>query len=298
MLSIRLLRGLYPRCRVILLTDEGSRMAVAGLLELVDECLVVESAEVEVGARSRDLKIRARSLIDGDFVQLDSDTLPIRPFAEVFEGSFDMAAALDRNHICPFPHFPRWFEESYRQLGWPFPTRRYFNSGVIFWKDNPRTRELARAWLQAWHEQRQQLGIHFDQPSFNHAIDQQQLEVAELDLRYNALVRASPWFGKDASILHFHVDQFGDVLGGGDLMGALLQRWQATGEIDWDLVEAARQSPYSWLSPPDHLGFLFRTGHYGRGLLLLWRKLWQAARKPAMFRDFLRDKLIRKNRAH
>ncbi|MBN9420499.1 MAG: hypothetical protein J0I12_33955 [Candidatus Eremiobacteraeota bacterium] len=301
LLSIALLRRLYPGVHVVLLTDPASKKVLesspTGLLQAVDECVQFATSDPDVTVRSRELKIRARELLQGDFLQLDSDTLPVRSFDAIFESSGDLSVALDRNHICPYPHFPRWYVGTFQQLGWSCPTPRYYNSGVIFWRDTQASREVSRLWLEAWQQQRRVAGIPFDQLSFNHAIDQLRPQVVELDIRYNALIRASPWFGEQASILHFHVDQFGDTLGGGDLLGALLQDWEKTGRVNWETVDRSLRSRYSWLTPPDHLSFLLRTGHYRRGLLLLLKKLFQAARKPAMLRDYLQDKLRRKNRA-
>jgi len=298
MLSMQLLRRIYPQARISLLTDTISHpiltQSPTQILTLVDDCQVVPLEQPEMLVRSRELKTRARCLLEGDFVFIDSDALPIRPFAEVFAQDFEVAAVLDRNSIRPFPHFPDWFNGLFDQLGWARPTRHYFDSGLVFWKDTPGTRRLSQLWTEAWRHQQVLSGRHFDQPSFNHVLDHHQAHTLVLDVSYNAMLRASPWFGKAAKILHFHIADF--EAGADDLLGHLLQFWQKTGQVDWAMVERVRQAPYSLVTPPDHLGFLLGTGHYRRAARLLLRKLAQALKKPAMIRDFLQDKLIRRNR--
>lgn len=299
LLSIQLLRAVEPRAEVVLLTDTSSRQVLEStpLLKWVDHCRAEPLEQDSAVLRSRELKVRMRSLVEGDFAFLDSDVLPIRPFLDVFEREFDVAAVLDRNHINPFPHFPHWFAEDFQQLGWPHPLSTYYNSGVLFFRDSPAVRQFGDDWERAWRTQLRVRGLHFDQPSFNHSLHQSKLRIATLDSPYNALVRASPWLGKEARLLHFHAHQHSDKLGSGDLLGRLLEVWEQRGEIDWDAVDSARSSPYSWLQPPDHLGFLFGTGHYRRGLRLLVEKLRQALANPAILRDFVRYRLLRRTKS-
>jgi len=299
LLSIQLLRKVEPQAEVVLLTDARSKRVLEAtpLLKWVDHCRTEPLDQECPVLRSRELKVRMRSLIDGPFVFLDSDVLPIRPFMDVFQRDFDVAAVLDRNHINPFPHFPHWFIEDFRQLGWPHPLPTYYNSGVIFFADSPAVRQFGENWEQAWRTQLRVRGLHFDQLSFNHTLHQSGLRLLTLDSPYNALLRASPWLGKEARLLHFHAHQHSDKLGSGDLLGRLLEVWRQRGEIDWEAVEKARNDPYSWLEPPEHLGFLFGTGHYRRGLRLLVQKLRETLANPAMLRDFVRYRLLRRRKS-
>src|SRR5580704_8513167 len=149
--SAKAVRRLYPDARMTIVTDERSLDFARPLADRL--AASVRSAGTyrgDVRVRSRFAKTQVRELIDGDFLYLDADTLPVARFDELFACRAPLGAALDRNRTNPSGAFPADQAGYFQRLGWPHPTPLYVNSGVVFWRDCPAARELGRSWHANW----------------------------------------------------------------------------------------------------------------------------------------------------
>jgi hypothetical protein len=270
-LAVKGLKRVHPDARAVLVCDPETRDRLAAdfpeLLDQYDRVIPTPSDVPDVLIRSRYLKTTIRDAVDGDLVYLDIDTLPVSPFADIAAGSWDVAAVQDRNHHCPVePVFPYWREDDYRKLGWPSPLPKFFNSGVVFLRDNAKTRDLGRRWTARWRELAAIGRSDDDQFALTTAIfDTPGLVVNELDIRFNAMVAAHPCHARGAKVYHFFAG--GTKPGTNTLADHLITRYLATGEIDWPTVDRCVAMGHPWV-PPYWPRRLWQTGHRGLAVRL------------------------------
>lgn len=269
--SMSLLKRLYPDCETTLLTDEATA-AHLGRLPFCFDTPQIEPipAEFEGNAvRSRFLKTRMRQLIDGDFVFIDADALALNPFCEVFEHGAPFAAALDRNRESPEPAFPDWVVPFYEHFSWPHPLPRYYNSGVMFMEDSPEMRSFSQRWYHHWRSLYEEFGVHQDQPSLNHTLQELGIAQHELPLPCNAMVDASPYFTRGAKIVHYFLrgdERSTDPL---SLLNYLVRKLRETGAIDWAAVDRAAKGCDAWVHPTNSVRIELATRHYLRALRIV-----------------------------
>ncbi|MEM1107212.1 MAG: putative nucleotide-diphospho-sugar transferase [Planctomycetota bacterium] len=222
--------------------------------------------------QSRHIKTQMRLLVDGEFLFCDVDTLPVNIFRRDLEScrSSDFAACRDRNFMRPYLYSPRYHADMFETLGWAHPMPRYFNSGVIYWGDTAAAQDLCAAWHRDWHKTRE-LGVSYDQPSLNRILNEHsdRYRLKTLPKCYNAMVDASPWLARKARILHFYTRN--GMPRRNTVLFELINAYQATGAIDWSLVEQARSGGV-WSEPPHLYEWLKGIGFLRRALHIAKRK--------------------------
>lgn len=138
-------RVVEPEAQPVVYTDAASADAGVGrALEDVADMVVVPLPHVEPLAASRWLKVRLRSLVDGDFLFLDADALLVASLAGTLARVRQVGAVPDSTGLRPPGACPHWVQELYRRLEWRVPAATYFNSGVMFWRDTEEARRLGR----------------------------------------------------------------------------------------------------------------------------------------------------------
>jgi len=262
-------RRLHPDARLVLVTDEATPArldeAHPRLLALFDRVIPTPAAMPTPRARSFYLKTRLRDLVDGDFVYLDVDTLPVRPFADVFEREWDLAMVQDRNHHCPIdPVFPHWEKPRMERLGWELPLARYFNAGVIFTRDTPAARRVWADWQARWH-QSYAAGDDWDQLALSCAVHTTAANVLELPPAYNAMVTVHPVHARGARVYHFFTvnpDAWRQTV-----FEYLVGQAERGEELDWATADRCVAMDHPWL-PPYWPRRLWQTGNRGRAVRL------------------------------
>ena len=173
-ISAMCVRRLHPSARIIILLDEytynSSARSPFDVRCLADQVVRLETGLQERAPSSRFLKTSMRQIVDGPFLFLDCDTLPIRPFAEIFETTASVSAAFDRNAQFPEPHFPEWAGRLLLEAGWTAPLPHYYNAGVMYFADQHEARTLGLEWHRRWKVLYERFRVHQDQPSLNSAI--------------------------------------------------------------------------------------------------------------------------------
>lgn len=172
------------------------------LFDVVQRKIVVElPSDMNKKRRSRILKTTLREQLDGDFIYIDSDTVICGSLAEVDSFDFEIGAVLDR-HV----HLQRMRDyqilDRLHVLGGTFTDGdEYFNGGVFYVKDTPRTNAFFEDWNRLY-SQGMEAGMDYDQPSLlmcnqNHRLIQQ------IDGTYNCQIFLGglPYLG-DAKIIH------------------------------------------------------------------------------------------------
>lgn len=262
-LSILALRRLYRSARITLLVDPATPPTLAAhypeLPGIVDDVITIPDATMDhLPTRSFYLKMRSRDVLQGDFAYLDSDTLPVRPFAEVFERDWDIALVQDRNHHCPItPCYPHWEIERLRKTGWDNPIPKYFNAGIVFLRDNAAARRVVADWQARWRVL-YGLGDGWDQLPLNCAIHTCAVNVLELPPAYNAMVLTHPVHARRAKIYHYYASActtFGD-----SLFEHLIRHYETTRAVDWQAVDRCVAMDHPWM-PPYWPRRLWQTGN-------------------------------------
>lgn len=242
-ISALAVKRIHPGAKITVLTDDRSLPIISSLLEPFALAEKVRSVGAypagAVGVRSRFVKTQVRQFIDGDFLYLDADAIPVASFARVFRCKEVLCAAIDRSPLMPGGNgFPSWAEPAFERLGWPFPSKFYLNSGVVFWRDTSITRQLGRLWHENWLRFFRESNDFADQPAFNYCIDHLSgLFPRIMDDKFNARVGVAPEFARKAAIYHFYAS--GPGTPGSIAVNELLMRFREGSLLDKLAIDAA-----------------------------------------------------------
>ncbi len=184
------------------------------ILEVADEFLE-SSATGSPGHVSRIIKTTMLQRMQSDFIFLDADTVVLQPLGDRFSEPHSIQMALDRTPGVSHPCFPVWFAPQFDQLGWPWPTPNYYNSGVMVVRADKASEALFEEWHRRW-KQFLSCGLHYDQPALNSAIHALDIPVGILPVPYNAMVRVDESLRQEAKVLHFFSDGYHESPGGSD----------------------------------------------------------------------------------
>lgn len=257
--SVLALRQVHPDANVRVLSDPGTREVTSRgspkLLKSIDEWIVEDCSYLPAKARSRYLKTRMCDYEKSDFVFLDADTVPIRPFYEEMSViDCDIAMVQDRNHFFPIqPQYPKQIVPDLEAMEWPTSMKKYFNTGVGFFRATQARDELVAKWQQLWWDRWQKVQEIGDQICFNVAAQQLSTNVYELPACFNAMVNAHPIHAVNARIYHFFAANQKDF--GCSLFGHLVEYYDRFQELDTKALERAKSMNYPWMPPfwPAHL---------------------------------------------
>jgi hypothetical protein len=208
LMSITSLRLRNPDAQVALVTDRLTDRALAdrkfSLDAIVDERVTVDIAAQNLTGvqRSRWLKTSLRQQLAGDFLFLDADTVICGQLDEIDGFDGDMGAVWDVH--APLADSPyRKMVAAHAKLldGAGFAATEYFNTGVIYAKDNQQVREFYRRWHEEWKRGTYH-GLTMDQPAFNRAQHLCGNPVKNLPADWNCQLKYGLPFFNTAKIIH------------------------------------------------------------------------------------------------
>ena len=201
-----------PDAHIVLLTDnKTSALLHAGdargeILQYISEEVVTTFDEDKnMHYRSRWLKTKARELVKGDMLFIDCDTICCKSLESV--DSFDCeVGAVPDSHLPISEYNDDMFENVEAQariLGWDIRGEKYyFNSGVMFSKNTPKTQQLYSKWHMYWIEGYNNHGIKADQPALAKAnIDCNHI-ISNFGNEYNNLLYTQNITLRNSFILH------------------------------------------------------------------------------------------------
>lgn len=210
LISIWSTRYHNPNAQIVLFVDNKTRDILVGMrseiLNYISDYKVVDfDDDANMMYRSRYIKTQVRSLVDGDILFVDSDTIINGALSGIDDCQYDVAAVLESN--LPISQFhPSLYDsmaENARKIGWkPEEEQYYFSSGVIYAKDTP----IAHALFEKWHNNWQQglsLDIRIDQPALAKANIECGRLIQPIENKWNCIMFTYPRWAKDALILHF-----------------------------------------------------------------------------------------------
>jgi hypothetical protein len=210
LISIWSTRYHNPDTSIILLVDDktddlliGTR---GGLLNYISEKIVVRFEDITLTPmyRSRYIKTKARQIIEGDFLFIDSDTICQRPLHDINNFKCEVGAVLE-SHL-PVCEFCTSLHESASKvcatIGVDVDAEKfYYSSGVLYVKDTQQTHKLYELWHQYWLEGNA-MGLRIDQPSLAKANREIGHIIKQIPDTYNCILFTHPPFVREAHILH------------------------------------------------------------------------------------------------
>jgi|GEM_PF-5330724 len=244
-------RMVHPKITISAVVDELSAEALqnrkAKILDVVDHLVTIPTGQQDAKLRSRILKTRSREFIQGDYVQIDVDAIPVAPLDEIFTYDCDIAAALDRNDPPEKYQLAGWVTDVYKQLGWTWDKPRYYNSGVLLFRDTPQAHRFAAEWYQRW-QQTTAVGKSDDQPSFNSAVVEVKPRITIIPDRYNLLVDGIKCPDtSDAAIVHLYA--LGRSKLNAYIVEELMQSLKDNQTMDESLLREMIRKRYVWSDP-------------------------------------------------
>lgn len=189
-MSIWSLKHHNPTMQVTLVVDDASCALIKStyrkeILTLVDELVCIHVPEgFDQRAKSRWLKTSLRTHIEGDFLFIDTDTVVCESLSEVDDWDCSIGAVIDENSYRPLSkdvpklHKLQWLA---RQCGtdMDFCQLPYYNSGVLYVKDNAEAHALYDAWHKLWLSNYEK-GVFQDQIALYHTTLTSGIHITEL----------------------------------------------------------------------------------------------------------------------
>lgn len=268
-----------PSAEIVLLAD-STTIVPEPMAALFSDIVRVEfPEEMPPMKRSRLLKTGMRSIVKGDFLFIDADTIVARPLDDI--DSVDATLAACRDLHAPFAQHPHRSAtiNMCRRLGFDATeVADYFNSGVLLVKDTPENHAFFEAW-QKNYLAGYDAGIRPDQPSLAQTNASFGGAISLLPDVWNCEVQNGVRYLRDAYIVHYMVTNVGS--GPQDSLFLLnnrevLLRMRASGGIT-DEIRAVVEDHFKGYAPVTQVFagddiYLFRTrryrllrGRYSRG---------------------------------
>lgn len=274
MLSVHCARRYSPDCVIELVVDQKTRLGMsrnrAKLLSLVDIVTVVDVAGENNAFTSRLIKTQLRKFVEGDYLYVDIDAVPVAELSSVFSLDTDLAMAHDHNVPPEKFIFYDYEREIFDKTGWPLPTR-YFNSGVMLVKDTQKVRDFFECWHGLWQQNRK-LGLHKDQPPMHEAIRQRNMKVHALGPEWNVLVGLQKGYGgKNPRVYHYSTIQFDTRKD--TYFHEIVKNLKITGHLNTDLLENVLKTKYPWTNKTS-LRLNWSVGNYLALPRLLIKKIF------------------------
>ena len=162
-------------------------------------------ADLNTVEKSRYLKTNLRSLISGDFLYIDSDSIICEDFSDDLP-ECSLGLVLDENRpLAEQDDGGAAIRRSAQARGFDLSgCESYFNSGVIFAKDDAPAKAFFKDWYANWDRTRSE-GNHHDQYSLN-AVEMKRRLITELDGAWNCQLTscfASFSYLRNVKILHY-----------------------------------------------------------------------------------------------
>ena len=171
-------------------------------LELFDETITVDfDCGISNKQRSRWMKTNLREYVKGDFLFIDTDTVITDKLDEIDDWDIDIGMVYSEHRSC---YQSDYYNNLYKMAyGHPLPfDMPYYNSGVIFAKDN----ENVYTFYQRWHQHWQELGnkvCFTDQTPLSKTNMELGYPISEISGVFNCQISSSIKYLHLAKIMHF-----------------------------------------------------------------------------------------------
>lgn len=200
-----------PTAHIAVLIDSGTKEvldkdAYDNFMNLIDEEIVVPiNNDFSNLEKSRWMKTQLRELVKGDFLYLDVDTISCEDLSDIDNETcsvgmvWDFNCKLSDNHCLKIHRrtLKYYFNQEIVLDG------NYYNSGVIYAKDNDDAHVFFRNWHKNWLHTRRK-GYYRDQLSLLKTTIDNPTCIREISGVYNSQVSISLCYFHEAKIIHFY----------------------------------------------------------------------------------------------
>lgn len=172
LISLCSLRKHNPEAEVYVVCDQATSDTLIGTrTQIFNYDIKVMAVDVPEAwdnrERSRYLKTHLRSIISGDYLFIDTDTIISAPLDIVDTFTSIIGAVYDSHVQHRIPKTPvhdteKWIWKQARKVGQNIEGYWHFNSGVFYVKDHPLAYSLYDKWA-AWHKEFQKKDVFIDQ---------------------------------------------------------------------------------------------------------------------------------------
>lgn len=208
-LSAYSLKRHNPKMKVVCMVDDATYRGIQTTYrgksqKVVDHFEIIDLPEgLSQRAKSRWIKTNLRSLLKGDFLFIDSDTVVCDNLSELERQKAELMMVLDYHLPLDEHEDGKAIRQTCEQVfGRKLTADDYFNSGVILARDTPLVHQFFDQWHKSW-----QVGVsrgcETDQKSLAFVVQDNPGVVRELDGIYNAQIRYSVRYLCRGKILHF-----------------------------------------------------------------------------------------------
>ncbi|WP_296091008.1 glycosyltransferase [uncultured Treponema sp.] len=219
LMSTYSLRNLMPDANIILLVDDKTENSINSpslqrdeIKKYVSKIISVEFDEkVSNTERSRLIKTSIPEYVDDDFLYIDCDTIIAEELSEIEKIPYKTAGILD-GHVMLYEHIhKKYFLERDKKLGFHGTKAAgcNINGGVIFARKSEESKNLFKAWNEAWKYSAYQKHDFHDQSALNEANYRTGLKMQLIDGKWNCQPsHGGLAFLKDAKIIHYYSSEF------------------------------------------------------------------------------------------
>jgi len=245
LLSLASMRMYNQDAEVIILIDEKTKQGLtgrrSGYAQFVSETKIINVPdEYPQKQASRWIKTSINNYVTGDFLFIDCDTIITGKLAPVFPPDTNIGAVLDTHVTLDNHHLRDYFMSEVERAAFstPFLKNTYFNSGIIFYRDNLSSQEFFEKWHKLWIESNKH-GISVDQPSFNQADCDLHNIITELSGEWNCQISHNGLnFLHNAKIIHYYATSLLLLASPYKLASSeVLLSIKKTGEISTEITE-------------------------------------------------------------
>lgn len=276
--SLYSLRQFHPEVKVNVLVDEDTDVYIRKfpeLMNMITNLVVVPTPQgYNSKQRSRQIKTTVREVIEGNYLFIDTDTVICKPLDGIdclSDGILENNSiyAVPDGHLplseCMFPptnEVKRIFNVDCSD------SKYWFNSGVMYVADTPKSHEFYKRWNENWSYSCFKKGNSQDQPSLLKTDKELGYIINELPGIYNAQVAMSLKYFADAVIVHWwHMDFIEDQSYSPYLSLQIYKSVKAAGGVTTEIADSIVNAKQSFVSPSMPVGknqILFLFTHAGK----------------------------------
>jgi hypothetical protein len=210
LLSVFSLRKHNPNAYVELVVDQDTDATIIGkrgeILKYIDNKVVVNvPEEYNMIFRSRWLKTSLRHHVKGDFLFIDTDTIVTDNLDEIDCFTGDIGVVKDQHVLIEKFKTKNRLKVDAMNDGWRWSeTLPYYNSGVMFVKDNSFTRDFYQTWHKKWIDREKKTGYYKDQSSLMATNESLHYPIKDLPGEWNCqIIRNGIIYLAKAKIMHY-----------------------------------------------------------------------------------------------
>ena len=213
------MRNLMPDANIVLLVDNKTEDSINSpeqkrgeIKKYVSRIISVPFEEnVSNAERSRLIKTSVPDYVDDDFLYIDCDTIIAADLSEIKNLPYNTAGVLD-GHVMLDEHIhKKYFLERDKKLGFHGTEAAgcNINGGVIFARKSEETKNLFKAWNEAWKFSAYQKHDLHDQSALNEANYRTGLKMQLMDGIWNCQPsHGGLAFLENAKIIHYYSSEF------------------------------------------------------------------------------------------